>query len=60
MMNLDGWMTGRMDGKDDWTPPQEDKTKDIIYEDYIIFIKYFILNITKTWTLKIHILLRFC
>jgi hypothetical protein len=26
---------------------------------YILFIKYFILNITKTQTLKIHILLRF-
>jgi hypothetical protein len=35
MKNLDGWMIGRMDGKDDWTPLQEDKTKDIIYEDYI-------------------------
>jgi len=27
---------------------------------YIMFIKYFILNIIKTWTLKIHILLIFC
>ncbi len=27
---------------------------------YILFIKYFILNITKTLTLKIHILLIFC
>jgi hypothetical protein len=27
---LDGWMTGRMDKKDDRTPPQADKTKDII------------------------------
>jgi len=27
---------------------------------YILFIKYFILNITKTQTLNIHILLRFC
>jgi len=33
MRNLDGWMMGRMDGKDDWTPPQVDKTKDIIYID---------------------------
>jgi hypothetical protein len=27
---------------------------------YILFIKYFILNITKTYILKIHILFRFC
>jgi hypothetical protein len=25
-----GWMVGRMDGKDDQTPLQADKTKDII------------------------------
>jgi hypothetical protein len=27
---MKGWMMGRMDGKDDRTPPQADKTKDII------------------------------